>query len=72
MKSATLLKESVAKAVTGTKGKVTDVVWNTLGWNRSEVITIATQGEGSPGSKKRKTESPEGLQTDSQGNKLGI
>ena len=47
------------------------MVWNTLGWERSEVVTIATQGEGHPEGKKRKTEGVR-EQTDCQGNKLGI
>ena len=72
VKSGTKLKQLSAEAVTGSKEIFTEVVWNTLGWERSEVITLETKGQGSPTGKKRKTESDGKSQTDSQGNKLGI
>ena len=72
VKSGTKLKQLAAEAVTGSKERVTEVVWNTLGWERSEVIAVETKGQGSPTGKKRKTENDGKSQTDSQGNKLGI
>ena len=63
MSSTLQLRKSAVEAIIGAKDKVSEVAWNTLGWERSEVVAIDTQGQ---------TSTSDGqAQIDSKGNKLG-
>ena len=50
----------------------TPVVWNTLGWERTEVIKLNGDAEKSPAQKKSKTSDNHVEQIDSFGDTLGM